>query len=264
MAVRLIRGTNKLLTLPGQPSSNQNSLTKKINELLSDELNNILNEVASHENSYEKSITIPTQTQHRNHENCIASCRRLILVDGLDGLILFFQNRDCYDEYLVSYKEKANIDHLTKVLNRCGFHETLEHTKLNSSFNEQLNAIVIGDLDGLKIINDKFGHQYGDSAIQSAVNGIKMSLRKDDIVARWGGDEFIIVLTNVFSMSHVNKLVKRVSMSVQVCSKKDGFPMNISLGSALWGEDGDNLEELIKIADKRMYKQKSINKLLNI
>ncbi len=242
-------------------SNDHKSFKDKIDELLSNELNAILDDVGSHNDNYKKDILIRTKTKH--HENCLASCKRLILVDGLDGLILFFQNKEEPEKELLYYKEKAHFDNLTQILNRFGFYEAIENTVLEHSFGQQMSAIVLGDLDNLKKINDIHGHSFGDKAIKSAVKGMTMSLRDNDIIARWGGDEFIILLTNVYSLNHVNKLMKRITVNVKACSHENKVPISISLGAALWKEDGNNLHDLIEVADKRMYKQKSINRFLN-
>lgn len=241
-------------------SNDVDVFNNKINELLSNELENILEEVNGKNRQFEKNIVIRTKIE--NHESCIASCKRIIIIDGVDGLVLFFQNNRGTDEHVSYYREKANLDPLTHILNRFGFYETFQDTISKQPLEEKINAVVMGDLDGLKAINDRYGHNQGDKAIKSAVKGILGSLRNNDIVARWGGDEFIIVLIDVFSMNHVNKLLKRISVNVETKSKEDGFPIKISLGAALWSEDGESLEELIDVADKRMYKQKSINRFM--
>lgn len=91
-------------------------------------------------------------------------------------------------------EEKAHIDALTKVYNRHRFHELIEELEFDYS-------LLMIDIDNFKKLNDTFGHDIGDISLREIANIIKSNIRKSDILARWGGEEFILILpkTNYYT-----------------------------------------------------------------
>ena len=227
----------------------------KINELMSNELREILNDVmANSDHNYVKEIIIRTQVSQ--HKICKTSFANIDCNKKHHGVIMFFEDKEYEIESLELYKEQAQLDQLTNTLNRFGFYQAFHRVTHQSINHDFLYAVMIVDIDKLKTCNDLNGHQYGDLIIKNTAIGLLKALRTEDILARWGGDEFIIVLTNIFSENHVNKLSQRLAISVEEYTSEQNTPALISFGIAVWQTHGDTLDDLIGYADKMMYQQK--------
>jgi diguanylate cyclase (GGDEF)-like protein/PAS domain S-box-containing protein len=157
-----------------------------------------------------------------------------------------------------SLNRLAFLDHLTKVPNRRFMEMSLNTALSEYQVHHDPFGVMLIDLDQLKNINDTFGHGCGDRALQEAAKTLAGSLRTADVVGRWGGDEFLAI------MSHVDHLVlstlaqRCVAMVKQTSiSGADGKPisLSISVGATLAGGDV-TVEELIQRADKLMYESK--------
>lgn len=118
-------------------------------------------------------------------------------------------------------------------------------------------SIIIGDLDQLKIINDNFGHIKGDYYIQKASDIFKKIFRKEDIVARVGGDEFAVLLPET-SEDAAKKICQRIKKEYELLNKREDFvvPLSISLGLSTLKNGNGNLKDCYKKADHNMYKNK--------
>ena len=145
-------------------------------------------------------------------------------------------------------------DKLTGVYNRAFF--DIELKRLDAERQMPL-SLVIGDVNGLKIINDAFGHLYGDELLRKIADILKACFRKEDIVARWGGDEFSVLLPNT-SYSTTTKIVDRVHKKCIECST-DKMLISISTGVATKENTNENIEELLKEAEDKMYRYKLID-----
>ncbi|SFR17650.1 diguanylate cyclase (GGDEF) domain-containing protein [Desulfoscipio geothermicus DSM 3669] len=115
-------------------------------------------------------------------------------------------------------------------------------------------SIIIGDVNGLKLTNDAFGHQKGDELLKNIARILKNSCRKEDIVARWGGDEFAILLpkTSAKSAEAICRHIK------QRCDDAgaDPIPLSIALGTATKEKTADDKQEVINRAEDKMYRNK--------
>ncbi len=144
-------------------------------------------------------------------------------------------------------------DKLTRVYNRAFF--DIELKRLNTERQMPL-SLVIGDVNGLKIVNDAFGHINGDKILRKIADILKLCFRKEDIIARWGGDEFSVLLPNT-SFSTTIQIVNRVQEKCRECST-DTMLISISMGVATKEKPNKNNEELLKEAEDRMYRHKLI------
>ncbi|MEI5907538.1 GGDEF domain-containing protein [Bacillus spongiae] len=151
--------------------------------------------------------------------------------------------------YYDKYRYIANIDVLTKAYNRYYFLKAFEKKKKA----EAPFYIKLIDLDDFKRINDRYGHQKGDEVLQTIAKVLLACFQDKGVVARWGGDEFVIITTS--EDEHFHEEIDRALQST--------FPeelVSLSIGLAEYPYDGASLEQLLKIADKNMYTQKEENK----
>jgi diguanylate cyclase (GGDEF)-like protein/PAS domain S-box-containing protein len=153
----------------------------------------------------------------------------------------------------------ANYDHLTQLPNRRLFRDRLEQSiKLAHRSNDSL-ALLFIDLDRFKAINDTLGHDTGDKLLIEAAERINQCVRETDTVARMGGDEFTVILSQISDVSYAGKVAASIIQKLTEPFKIDGAELNVSasIGVAFYPEDGDNSEQLLKNADIAMYAAKN-------
>ena len=161
----------------------------------------------------------------------------------------------------VEHQEKiqymAFYDSLTGLPNR-QFFEMNVRQLMKSSNSESLFYVVFLDLDGFKEINDTHGHEIGDTLLKHVSKRLRHNLRQDDIVARFGGDEFTVLL-NFEINENLDFILRRLITSIAEPYAVDSLilKINVSLGVAKYPVSGESFEELIKKADKAMYMSKS-------
>jgi diguanylate cyclase (GGDEF)-like protein len=142
-------------------------------------------------------------------------------------------------------------DQLTGLYNRTFFDEELNRIDTD----RQLPiTIVMGDVDKLKLINDTYGHLKGDILLKTIADIFKKCFRKEDIVSRWGGDEFIAILPKTEKKDAL-KIIKRIQSS---CKKRNvnGVPVSISLGTSTKESSSKNILDILKEAEDKMYEKK--------
>ena len=144
-------------------------------------------------------------------------------------------------------------DSLTSLYNRAKFEATV---KQFSSREYAPVGMMICDIDGLKLINDTFGHDRGDALLIAASSTIQSAFRQQDIISRIGGDEFAVLLPNT-PMSVLEKAAQRLKDLVNQYNQEHDYPLHlsISVGYAV-SENGTGLNELFKEADNNMYREK--------
>jgi len=113
-------------------------------------------------------------------------------------------------------------------------------------------CLIIADVDGLKKINDENGHLAGDNALKKIAQVLKEVARKTDLIFRWGGDEFIVIMSNTDKLGS-QRFIREASKEL------DKFSLNISMGYVFW-EKGLNLDDLIYTADLKLLEKKKIKK----
>ena len=125
-------------------------------------------------------------------------------------------------------------------------------------------SLIILDIDEFKSINDKYGHQVGDMALIKLSLSIKLSFRSIDILCRFGGDEFTIILPNTDSLGTLHAAQRIVwnlkKFPVIFGKEEEKFQLDISIGYATYPGDANNFKELLQRADEALYKAKSLGK----
>jgi len=154
---------------------------------------------------------------------------------------------DLYD-YLFKYKNLSVIDSLTGVYNRTYLEYNFE--KNFNIFNQK--SIAMLDIDFFKKVNDTYGHQTGDKVLKYFADLMKKTLRKDDIVIRYGGEEFLVFMPNTSKKEAIIILTK---IKVLLKKAKDK-PIDFTFSAGV-ADNGDTLAEMIKRADERLYTAKN-------
>ncbi len=144
-------------------------------------------------------------------------------------------------------------DKLTGLYNRAFFE--VEMKRLDTDRNLPI-SIIMGDTNSLKLINDVFGHAAGDEMIKSTANILTKTCRQDDIIARWGGDEFIVLLPKT-SSNDAMEIISRIKSKFSD-DRFDFDYLNISLGYAVKEDKTIPISEIVKKAEDDMYKNKSV------
>jgi diguanylate cyclase (GGDEF)-like protein len=156
------------------------------------------------------------------------------------------------------YRSLALVDDLTSLFNRRGF-SLLAGQQIKLSDRQQKGMLLVYvDLDGLKQLNDKYGHQEGDMALITVAKILKDTFRESDIIARIGGDEFVILAIEA-SLAVSDILASRLQDNIQHYNTitKHPYKLSLSVGFSYYDpENPHSIEELIAEADRYMYEEK--------
>ncbi|MGE7920208.1 EAL domain-containing protein [Viridibacillus sp. NPDC093762] len=161
------------------------------------------------------------------------------------------EQKDVEDEL----EKRAMTDSLTGVSNRFAYTERMRVLLESSSTRSYQHAVLFLDLDRFKQINDTLGHAVGDYLLVEVVKRIQSLLKNKDILARYGGDEFVITLTNIH---HPREAVHLAEMIIQLLEQPfavedQNLYVSTSIGISIYPHDGDDTEVLLTKADKAMY-----------
>ncbi|NOR20012.1 MAG: diguanylate cyclase [Xanthomonadales bacterium] len=165
-----------------------------------------------------------------------------------------------------SWEEKlyrqAHYDSLTGLPNRVLLHDRLEQAIARAKRYKCHAAVIFIDLDRFKLINDSMGHSEGDKVLQNIAVLLSESVRNVDTVIRFGGDEFVIVIPDIDSTKNIvpemssiaDKIFENTSQNIEVMDRK--VHTGLSIGIAVYPDDGETPDELVKNADAAMYHAK--------
>lgn len=153
----------------------------------------------------------------------------------------------------------ASFDRLTGLANRNLFIDRLTQTLAEAERYRSKFGLLYLDLDRFKPINDEFGHQAGDQALQWVAERLLLSVRKSDTVARFGGDEFVIIMHELSTKQEMAVVAQKIAAALEVPFTFNGKEIRVgsSIGISCYPEDGETLDELILQADAAMYRAKS-------
>ncbi len=145
-------------------------------------------------------------------------------------------------------------DQVTGLYNRAFFEE--EFARLNTDRQLPISVIMM-DVDGLKLVNDAFGHQQGDKLLSLVAQAARSAVRREDVVARWGGDEFVILLPKT-SCEVARQVCQRIRVAIAQ-APSESVPPSISMGYATKSEAGDE-RNLLKEAEELLYREKLVSR----
>jgi diguanylate cyclase (GGDEF)-like protein len=153
---------------------------------------------------------------------------------------------------------RARYDSLTALLNRASLYERMDAEIARSGREGGSMAIVYLDLDRFKEINDRYGHGAGDMLLQNVSRQILSSIRRNDIAARIGGDEFVVLLPGVSDRAEAGRVAELIVNSIAQTNVFNGNELNAgaSAGISIFPEDGTNADTLLNRADEYMYRNK--------
>lgn len=157
---------------------------------------------------------------------------------------------------------QANHDALTGLPNRLMLEESLAKALIDASRKKHQVAVLFIDLDRFKMINDSLGHTVGDALLQQVAHRLQGGIRFTDIVARQGGDEFVIVLSVVKNLQSVTKIAENLLKALREPFIVSGQELYISasIGISLYPTHGSTVTEILRHADNAMYKVKDQGK----
>ena len=155
-------------------------------------------------------------------------------------------------------QQMAYHDSLTGLPNRKLFSDRLSINLAQAKRNQKSVAVTMLDLDNFKNVNDTLGHDIGDLLLKAAAERLSSALRKGDTVARFGGDEFVLILPDLKGIENVIQVVQRIVDSFRKPFLIDTHQLIVttSIGIAVYPHDGTNEDILLKNADKVMYQVK--------
>lgn len=154
---------------------------------------------------------------------------------------------------------QAGHDPLTHLANRRSYFEQLKLTIQRAQHQHMRFALLMVDLDGFKAINDTYGHQAGDRALQAIAERLQHSIRHSDFIARLGGDEFVVLMEDVLSREDVAELADKLrrSITIPVALETGDVQLGASIGVAMYPDHGQDSESLQESADRAMYSAKA-------
>lgn len=154
------------------------------------------------------------------------------------------------------------IDPLTCAYNRRFLADNFERERsayLDREAKAKKLAVAIIDLDDFKSVNDRYGHTQGDSVLKELALALKANLRSEDYVIRYGGDEFIMICSDV-GPENQQAILDRINQAVSSVVLSGGESLTASVGLAFFPQDGIGFKDLLAVADERMYSSKSYAK----
>ena len=186
-----------------------------------------------------------------------------ILIFSVVSFVILKFTHDTLNALFLSHEEISHMayhDPLTNIPNRNMLQEVLNSVLLDAQKNELKFGILFIDLNNFKEVNDKHGHTIGDKVLVGVAQRLQEVLRENDLVARQGGDEFIILLPAIKDKNNLLEIASRINDLF----KQPFYPANnkdiiitTSIGISVYPDDGTTAEQILDFADKSMYEEKS-------
>lgn len=179
------------------------------------------------------------------------------------------RDRNMVDLQLAAAREQeesaryaAFHDLLTGLPNRALFINRLEHGFTQAKRHDWTLAVLFMDLDGFKVLNDKYGHEAGDTILKATAQRLKDTLRDEDTISRIGGDEFLYLLTEIKDTANIPIIAEKIIEAIRapfdliIDKVKVQAHVGVSIGIAVFPKGGTTVDMLVKHADAAMYQAK--------
>jgi diguanylate cyclase (GGDEF)-like protein len=165
---------------------------------------------------------------------------------------------------LRSHRSRSSSDPLTGLFNRAYFEEFLSAEILRSTRYSRSFAVAMLDLDRFKLFNDTYGHEAGDEALRLVASVLQRSVRRSDLVARYGGEEIVVVMPETtLSQARVRLETIRAALereTIPLPRRDQRVGVTVSAGVAAWPADAEKPEDLLHIADARLFHAKALGR----
>ncbi|MFA5317128.1 MAG: diguanylate cyclase, partial [Dehalococcoidales bacterium] len=148
-------------------------------------------------------------------------------------------------------REKANTDELTDLYNHRYFHQRLDEEVTRCSGSDEFFSVLFIDLDCFKVYNDIYGHVPGDEILRETGQLLKDAIRNNDVAARYGGDEFAVILSQI-PLDKARTAAEKIRRRLEVSMSSKGIPLTCSIGVASWLADGVTAKQIIETADNAL------------
>ena len=181
---------------------------------------------------------------------------------SIQNFIAIFTNL----EEIIEIEERANFlayhDDLTSLPNRVSIEKELRDVMVLAKLSSSEVAILFVDLDRFKVINDTLGHYIGDEMLITIAQRISKIITKNDMLARFGGDEFVVLISSFKNKNDIDKLASKILEAIREPISVEDYYLNTtaSIGISVYPEDGTTIDMLIKNADSAMYYAKDSGK----
>lgn len=159
---------------------------------------------------------------------------------------------------LEHYQHLATHDSLTGLPNRVLLEDQFKMAEYRADRHQQKMALLLCDINGFKAYNDKYGHDFGDQVLRKVAKRLEELLRRNDIVSRYGGDEFVLILEDIEYSDTIAQIVMNIKAAfpITVMHGDTRCEISMSIGSACYPIDGKSFHQLIQVADRNMYQEK--------
>lgn len=185
--------------------------------------------------------------------------RAIVIESILTTLINVVGSIKAINKYTHDLEYYATRDPLTNLYNRRVFHELLDYEMLRADRKTYYFSLMMIDFDNFKLINDRYGHAFGDQILQVFSRKIELALRSEDIFTRYGGDEFCILLPETgIEQAHMvaDRVMHAIHSIEEIAPNGEKTHLTCSIGLANYPEHADNTKDLFIVADNMMYKGK--------
>lgn len=155
-------------------------------------------------------------------------------------------------------EELAMFDPLTKLMNRGFFKEFLQREVNRSARFQRPFSLIMGDVDHFKWVNDRHGHECGDQVLQHIARILQKNLRSEDVICRWGGEEFLFLLPET-TLDKAMEVAEKLRFKIEqnpLCLNNQNIPVTMSFGIATQVSGDRNPSNCINQADRRLYEAK--------
>ena len=252
----------KFLTQVLGQSEHVNELIKQSAEELSSVSTGIKHELANGnplpgvENALDKSETIRRILQDASKK--LAAVNQALADEVRERTMVDHQLAAAIEQE-AGARNAALHDKLTGLPNRSLFNDRLEHGIAQAKRHRWILAVMFVDLDKFKRINDTYGHQAGDAVLRTIAERLKHNTREDDTVSRYGGDEFLYLLTQIHEQKDIAMIAAKILKTIQApcnVSVRDVIvnpSLEASIGISIFPRDGTTADALITSADEAMY-----------
>ncbi|MBV8985048.1 MAG: EAL domain-containing protein [Acidimicrobiia bacterium] len=208
-----------------------------------------------------RAVRAELRVEHRDGTWRWAEISAMSLFDdpAVNGLVANFHDITERKQFEEKLAFDAYHDHLTGLSNRTAFHEALTRALARSRRHSRLNAVLFLDLDRFKLINDSLGHEVGDHLLVEVGARLRTCLRPEDVVSRFGGDEFAVLLEDIAGLDDAiqvaDRIIELLHQPLPIASRE--IFLTTSIGIAIVGDGVSDPGEALREADQAMYRAKA-------